>query len=87
MVILRLALSDPANAARSAVYPTCNDWHTSVKRVPCQNHESHTHRELKSRYQRIAGKLRFYEILYTLDQGFEQVLGLLQELENLGVGR
>ena len=33
MVIVRLALSDPANAARFAVYPTCYDWHTSVERV------------------------------------------------------
>jgi hypothetical protein len=44
MLILRLALSDTANAARSAVYPTCNEWPTSVKHVPCQNHESHAHR-------------------------------------------
>ena len=34
-----------------------------------------------------AGKLRLYEILYTLNQGFEQVLHQLQELEKLGLGR
>jgi hypothetical protein len=33
-----------------------------------------------------AGKLRLYEILYTLNQGFEQVLGQLQQLEKLGLG-
>jgi hypothetical protein len=33
--------------------------------------------------QHSAGKLRLYEILYTLNQGFEQVLGQLQELEKL----
>ena len=43
--------------------------------------------EAKSRGERTAGKLRLYEILYTLNQGFEQVLGQLQELEKLGLGR
>ena len=36
--------------------------------------------------QHWAGKLRWYEILYTLNQGFEQVLYQLQQLENLGLG-
>jgi hypothetical protein len=31
-------------------------------------------------------KLRLYEILYTLNQGFEQALGQLQQLEKLGLG-
>src|SRR5260370_41522934 len=43
--------------------------------------------EAKSHGQRTAGKLRLYEILYTLNQGFEQVLGQLQQLEKLGLGR
>ena len=43
--------------------------------------------EAKSRGLRTAGKLRPYEILYTLNQGFEQVLQQLQELEKLGLGR
>jgi hypothetical protein len=34
-------------------------------------------REAKSRGQRTAGKLRLYEILYDLNQGFAQVLGQL----------
>jgi len=34
-----------------------------------------------------AGKLRFYEILYHLNQGFEQVLAQLQELERFGIRR
>src|SRR5260370_29158438 len=42
--------------------------------------------EAKSQGQRTAGKLRLYEILYTLNQGFEQVLGQLQQLEKLGLG-
>jgi hypothetical protein len=42
--------------------------------------------EAKRRGQRTAGKLRLYEILYTLNQGFEQVLGQLQQLEKLGQG-
>ena len=37
--------------------------------------------------QHSAGKLRLYEILYTLNQGFEQVLYQLQQLEKLGLGR
>ena len=40
----------------------------------------------KSRGQHSVGKLRLYEILYTLNQGFEQVLGQLQILEKLGLG-
>src|SRR5216684_4525680 len=43
--------------------------------------------EAKSHGQRTAGKLRLYEILYTLNQGFEQVLYQLQQLEKLGLGR
>jgi len=39
--------------------------------------------EAKSRGQ----QLRLYEILYNLNQGFEQVLGQLQQLEKLGLGR
>jgi hypothetical protein len=42
--------------------------------------------DAKSRSQRTAGKLRLYEILYMLNQGFEQVLGQLQLLEKLGPG-
>jgi hypothetical protein len=42
--------------------------------------------EAKSTGQRSVGKLRLYEILYTLNQGFEQVLGQLQQLEKLGFG-
>jgi hypothetical protein len=42
--------------------------------------------EAKSRGQHTVGKLRLYEILYTLNQGFEQVLGQLQLLEELGLG-
>jgi len=34
-----------------------------------------------------AGKLRLYEILYHLNQGFEQVLAHLQELDRFGVRR
>jgi hypothetical protein len=37
--------------------------------------------------QRSAGKLNLYEILYILNQGFEQVFGQLQQLEKLGVRR
>jgi hypothetical protein len=33
-----------------------------------------------------SGKLRLYEILDHLNQGFEQVLGQLQQLEKLGLG-
>ena len=36
--------------------------------------------------QHFVGKLRLYEILYNLNQGFEQVLGQLQMLEKLGLG-
>ncbi len=43
--------------------------------------------DAKSSGQRTAGKLRLYEILYTLNQGFEQVLQQLQEMEKLGLGR
>ena len=43
--------------------------------------------EVKSHGQGTAGTLRPYEILYTLNQGFEQVLQQLQELEKLGLGR
>jgi len=39
----------------------------------------------KSRDQHSVGKLQLYEILYTLNHGFEQVLGQLQLLEKLGV--
>jgi hypothetical protein len=42
--------------------------------------------EAKSRGQHSVGKLRLYEILYNLNQGFEQVLGQLQQLEKLGLG-
>ena len=35
----------------------------------------------------FAGKLHLYEILYNLNQGFEQVLHQLQQLEKLGLGR
>ena len=38
--------------------------------------------EAKRRGQDSAGKLRLYEILCTLNQGFEQVLGQLQQLES-----
>ena len=34
-----------------------------------------------------AGKLHLYEILYNLNQGFEQVLHQLQQLEKLGLRR
>jgi hypothetical protein len=36
--------------------------------------------------QHYVGKLRLYEILYTLNQGFEHVLGQLQQLGKLGLG-
>jgi len=36
--------------------------------------------------QHSVGKLRLYEILYNLNQSFEQVLGQLQQLEKLGLG-
>ena len=36
--------------------------------------------------QHSVEKLRLYEILCTLNQGFEQVLGQLQQLEKLGLG-
>src|SRR5258706_15315529 len=37
--------------------------------------------------QHSARKLRLYEILYYLNQGFEQVLYQLQQLKKLGLGR
>ena len=37
--------------------------------------------------QHSTGKLRLYEILNNLNQGFEEVLHQLQELEKLGLGR
>jgi hypothetical protein len=43
--------------------------------------------ETKSRgEQHYVGKLRLYEILHNLNQGFEQVRGQLQILEKLGLG-
>jgi hypothetical protein len=42
--------------------------------------------EAESRGQHSVGKLQLYEILYNLNQGFEQVLGQLQQLEKLGLG-
>jgi hypothetical protein len=42
--------------------------------------------EAKGRSQHSFAKLRLYEILYALNQGFEQVLGQLQQLEKLGLG-
>jgi hypothetical protein len=42
--------------------------------------------EGKSRGQHPVGKLQLYEILYNLNQGFEQVLGQLHQLEKLGLG-
>ena len=39
------------------------------------------------RGQHSAGKLHLYEILYTLNQGLEQVLGQLQQLEKFGLRR
>jgi hypothetical protein len=54
--------------------------------VPCQNHRKLcTPGKPKSRGQHCVGKLRLYEILYNLNQGFEQVLGQLQLLEKLGL--
>ena len=43
--------------------------------------------EAKSHDQHSVGKLRVYEILYSLNQGFEQVLGQLHQLEKLGLGQ
>jgi len=43
--------------------------------------------EAKGRGQYSVGKLRLYEILHTLNQGFEQVLAQLQQLEELGLER
>jgi hypothetical protein len=43
--------------------------------------------EAKGRGQHFLGKLRLYEILFNLNQGFEQVLGQLQLLDKLGLGR
>lgn len=37
--------------------------------------------------QHSIGKLLLYEILYKLNQGFERVLGQLQQLEKLSLGR
>jgi len=34
-----------------------------------------------------AGKLHLYEILYNLNQGFEQILHQLPQMEKLGLGR
>jgi|SRR5579864_4773200 len=45
---------------------------------------AHT-RKAKSRRQLTAGKLRLYEVLHNLNQGFQQVLQL-QQLEKLGLG-
>jgi hypothetical protein len=42
--------------------------------------------EAKSRGQHSVEKLRLYEILYTFNQGFEQVLGQLQLLESSAWG-
>src|SRR5260370_28989481 len=42
--------------------------------------------EGKIRGQHSVGKLRVYEILHNLNQGFEQVLGQLRLLEKLGLG-
>ena len=42
--------------------------------------------EAKSRHGPTAAKPRFYEILCMLNQGFEQVLGQLRQLERLGHG-
>jgi hypothetical protein len=39
-----------------------------------------------NRDQHSAGKLQLYEILHSLNQGFEQVLGQMQLLEKLGLG-
>lgn len=47
-------------------------------------HQVHAE-EAKSRGQTSVGKLGLYEILYILNQGFEQVLGQLQQLEKLGL--
>ena len=43
--------------------------------------------EAKSRGQHSVGKLRLYEILFSLNQGFEQVLGQLQQLEKFALGK
>ena len=40
----------------------------------------------KRRGQHSVEKLPLYEILHTLNQGFERVLGQLQQLEKLGLG-
>jgi hypothetical protein len=42
--------------------------------------------EAESHGQHTARKLRLYEILYSLNHGFEQVLGQLRQLEKLGLG-
>jgi hypothetical protein len=42
--------------------------------------------EPKRRGQHSVGKLQLYEILYNLNQGFEQMLDQLQQLEKLGLG-
>ena len=44
------------------------------------------HTEGATHGQHAVGKLELYEILYTLNQGFEQVLAQLQQLEKLGLG-
>jgi hypothetical protein len=42
--------------------------------------------EARVRGQHSAGNLRLYEILYNLNQGFEQDLDQLHQLEKLGLG-
>jgi hypothetical protein len=54
--------------------------------VPKPPKAAHT-RAQKRHGQRTAGKLKLYEILYKLNQGCEQVLGQLQQLETLGLGQ
>src|SRR5260370_13501250 len=74
-------------ARKTAVCPTCNDRPTisPTCAMPKPPKAVHTE-EGKIRGQYSVGKLQFYEILFNLNQGFEQVRGQLQQLEKLGLG-
>jgi hypothetical protein len=55
--------------------PFHRDFLSRAKRGHAKTTKSCARPKAKSRGQRTAGKLRLYEILYTLNEGFEQVLG------------